>query len=59
MAGSSQIRIKFRGGKDYESIFFDGVSLSLYDLKRRIIEKKNLGASGIDLIISDAEGQGA
>lgn len=55
---ASQIRFKFRSAKDFDVLYFDGVSLTLADLKRRIIEKKGLGASGVDLIITNVDGAG-
>ena len=52
---SSQIRFKFKNGKDSDAILFDGAALSLDALKRAIVEKKGLGASGVDLVITDAQ----
>lgn len=56
---ASQIRFKFRSAKDFDVLYFDGVSLPLQDLKRRIIEKKGLATSGVDLIITNPENLGA
>ena len=52
----SKIFIKFRAAKDFDTVLFDGVSMSAFDLKREIMISKRLGpGNNIDLKIYDAQ----
>lgn len=55
---ASQIRYKFMHSRDSSTLLFDGVSLSLEALKRAIIEREHLQASGMDLVVMDTAGNG-
>jgi hypothetical protein len=56
---SSTIKYKFLNSKDSDVILFEGISLSLDALKRAVIERKNLTASGADLVVMDTDLNGA
>lgn len=59
-AMSSQIHFKFKNARDGDVVLFDGAELPLDALKRAIVEKKDLAASGVDLVVTNAQsGQGA
>jgi hypothetical protein len=52
----SKIFYKFKSSKDYDTALFDGVSLSVFDLKREIMLGKKLGAgTDFDLALHDAQ----
>ena len=62
MASSTgAVYFKFKSAKTSEVINFDGVFMSVGDLKRAIVEKKGLGRdSALELLLSNAQsGQGA
>ena len=46
---------KFKSAIEYDSVQFDGVFISVGDLKRAIIEKKNL--KDCDLLLTNAQSQ--
>ena len=57
---SSQIHFKFKNARDGDVVLFEGAELPLDALKRAIVEKKGLAASGVDLVVVNAQsGQGA
>lgn len=45
---------KMKNCKDYDSITFDGINISVGDLKRAIMEQKKLGKGDCDYLITDA-----
>ncbi|KAJ1979188.1 Retinoblastoma-binding protein [Dimargaris verticillata] len=51
----SQIHYKFKAAKDYSSITFDGLSISVYDLKQEVLKAKKLVASDFALVITNAQ----
>lgn len=52
----SCIHYKFRSSLDYDTITFDGLSISLTDLKREIMAKKKVGKNtDFDLEITNAQ----
>ncbi|EPZ35476.1 hypothetical protein O9G_005013 [Rozella allomycis CSF55] len=54
----STIHYKFKSAKGFDKITFDGTGITIYDLKKEIIQQKKLVKSGymdFDLIISDAQ----
>lgn len=53
---SGIVYFKFKSSNTSDTIAFDGVSISVADLKRAIVEKKNLGRdSAMDLLLSNAQ----
>eukprot|EP00639_Heterosigma_akashiwo_P004412 CAMPEP_0194569300 /NCGR_PEP_ID=MMETSP0292-20121207/7072_1 /TAXON_ID=39354 /ORGANISM="Heterosigma akashiwo, Strain CCMP2393" /LENGTH=194 /DNA_ID=CAMNT_0039419525 /DNA_START=231 /DNA_END=816 /DNA_ORIENTATION=- len=44
---SSTIRFKFKAAKDFEVISFNGMGLRVFDLKRRVVEKRQMN-KGLD-----------
>lgn len=53
---SGIVYFKFKSAVASDTIAFDGVSISVADLKRAIVEKKNLGRdSAMDLLLSNAQ----
>ncbi|OAF67742.1 hypothetical protein A3Q56_04536 [Intoshia linei] len=50
----SKIHYKFRSNKDYQSITFDGASISIENVKDLIMNQKKMATNGFDLQISDA-----
>lgn len=53
---SGIVYFKFKSANASDTIAFDGVSISVADLKRAIVEKKNLGRDGaMDLLLSNAQ----
>jgi E3 ubiquitin-protein ligase RBBP6 len=53
----SCIHYKFRSRKDFDTLTFDGVTISIADLKKEIIQQKKLGKlmDGFDLQILNAQ----
>ena len=52
----SNIYFKFMSYKDFETLQFDGLTISVTDLKEEIIQKKNLGKKeNYDLILSNSQ----
>ena len=51
----SFIHYKFKSAKDYDTLTFDGLSISVEELKLLIFEAKKLKESEFDLIITDAQ----
>ncbi|KAK3583584.1 hypothetical protein CHS0354_039402 [Potamilus streckersoni] len=51
----SVIHFKFKNSLDYDSITFDGLHLSLKDLKKCIIQKKRLKSEEVDLQVINAQ----
>lgn len=51
----SLIHYKFKAAKDYNSLTFDGLSISLFELKRDILIDNKLKGSDFDIIISNAQ----
>ena len=52
----SCIHYKFKSSMDYDTLTFDGLHISLADLKKAIIDHKKLGKSGdFHLQITDAQ----
>jgi len=43
----STIRFKFKSAKDFEVVTFNGMGLRLFDLKRRVVEKRQMN-KGLD-----------
>ncbi|CAH1767010.1 10236_t:CDS:2 [Entrophospora sp. SA101] len=52
---SSQLYYKFKSAKDYDSITFDGLGISVFDVKKEILIAKKLKGNDFDLVISHAE----
>ncbi|KAL3876932.1 hypothetical protein ACJMK2_034712 [Sinanodonta woodiana] len=51
----SVIHFKFKNSLDYDSITFDGLHLSLKDLKKFILQKKRLKSEDVDLQVINAQ----
>lgn len=52
----SSIHYKFKSSLDYDTITFDGLSISLGDLKKAIMHQKRMGKSAdYDLQITNAQ----
>jgi hypothetical protein len=51
----SLIHYKFRAAKDFSSITFEGLSLSLFELKKEILLAKKLKGTDFDIVISNAQ----
>lgn len=52
----SVIYYKFKSAKDYDTVTFDGISLSVFDLKHEIMVSKKLGkGTDFDLSVSNAQ----
>jgi len=51
----SAIHYKFSSSNEYKNITFDGVSVSLTDLKKAIMEKQKLKSTELDLHITNAQ----
>jgi hypothetical protein len=58
---ASVIHYKFKSQKDFDSVTFDGIFISVTDLKRAISEKKELARDqACELLLTNAQnGQGA
>nr|XP_026689737.1 E3 ubiquitin-protein ligase RBBP6 [Ciona intestinalis] len=51
----SAIHYKFSCSTEYKNVTFDGISLSLVDLKKSIMEKQKLKSTEVDLQITNAQ----
>ena len=53
----SQVYFKFKSAKAYDTITFDGLGTSVFDVKREILLNKKLGrgAADFDLVIYNAQ----
>jgi E3 ubiquitin-protein ligase RBBP6 len=51
----SCIHYKFRAALEYKTLTFDGLHISVADLKREICEKENIKAESFDLILINAQ----
>ncbi|KAJ2216432.1 Retinoblastoma-binding protein [Coemansia sp. RSA 487] len=51
----SQIQYKFRSSKDYSTTFFDGLSISVDDLKQEILREQKLDPDEFDLVITNEQ----
>lgn len=50
------IHYKFKSAIDYDTITFDGLHISVSDLKKSIVQQKRLGkATDFDLMITNAQ----
>ena len=50
------VHYKFKSSLDYDSLTFDGVHISLADLKKSILQQKKLGRAGdFDLQVTNAQ----
>lgn len=54
------VHFKFKSAKSYDTVTFPGTVIKVYDLKKAIVEKKQLNKGlDFDLVITDAQtGQG-
>ena len=53
---ASTVHYKFKSQKDYDSIGFDGMFISVGDLKRQITERRGLGSDrSMDLVLTNAQ----
>lgn len=48
------IHFKFKNSLDYDSVTFDGLHISLGDLKKAIMQRKKLKDTDVDLLIVNA-----
>ena len=51
----SAIHYKFSSSKECKNVIFDGLNLSLHDLKKLIMEKQKLKRTQLDLQITNAQ----
>ncbi|OMJ28894.1 putative RING finger protein [Smittium culicis] len=51
----SQIHYKFKAAKDYSTIVFDGLSISVFDLKQEILKAKKLNVDEFDVNILNSQ----
>nr|CAB3265457.1 E3 ubiquitin-protein ligase RBBP6 [Phallusia mammillata] len=51
----SAIHYKFSSSNEYKNITFDGITISLLDLKRAVMEKQKLKSTELDLHITNAQ----
>uniref|UniRef100_A0A914UQ32 Uncharacterized protein n=1 Tax=Plectus sambesii TaxID=2011161 RepID=A0A914UQ32_9BILA len=51
----SCIHYKFRASLEYKTLTFDGLHISVADLKREICEKENIKAESFDLVLINAQ----
>ena len=55
----SLVHYKFKSSKDYQHVTFDGLYISVGDLKKEIINQKHLRLGEFELEIANAQnGQG-
>ena len=53
---ASTVHYKFKSQKDYDSIEFDGMFISVGDLKRQIVDKRGLGRDqAMELQLTNAQ----
>ncbi|KAJ2077727.1 Retinoblastoma-binding protein [Coemansia sp. RSA 988] len=51
----SQIQYRFRSTKDYSTIVFDGLSISVIDLKQEILRDQKLNPNDFDLVVTNEQ----
>ena len=51
----SAIHYKFSSSNEYKNVTFDGLNISLLDLKKAIMEKQKLKSTELDLHITNAQ----
>lgn len=51
----SQIYYKFKSAKDYDTLTFDGLGITVFDAKKEILTAKKLKGNDFDIVISHAE----
>ncbi len=51
----SHVYYKFKSAKDYNTLTFDGLGISVFDLKREIMLQKKLKGADFDLAIYNAQ----
>lgn len=51
----SAIHYKFSSSNDYKNVTFDGISISVQDCKKAIMEKEKLKQTEVDLLITNAQ----
>ena len=51
----SAIHYKFSSSNEYKNVKFDGMTISLSDLKKAIMEKQKLKSTELDLHITNAQ----
>lgn len=51
----SAIHYKFSSSNEYKNITFDGLAISLHDLKRAIMERQKLKPTELDLQVTNAQ----
>lgn len=49
------VHYKFKSTLDFDTISFDGLHISVDDLKKAIIHQRRLGKTDFDLLISNAQ----
>lgn len=49
------IHYKFKNSVEYDTVTFDGVHISVGELKRAIMQQKKLSKTDCDYLITDAE----
>ena len=53
---ASTVHYKFKSQKDYDSVGFDGMFISVGDLKKSIVEKKGLARDqACELLLTNAQ----
>uniref|UniRef100_A0A1I7W3Y6 DWNN domain-containing protein n=1 Tax=Loa loa TaxID=7209 RepID=A0A1I7W3Y6_LOALO len=50
----SSIHYKFKATLEYKTLVFDGLHISVTDLKKEICEKENIKAESFDLVLTNA-----
>ncbi|XP_071476404.1 E3 ubiquitin-protein ligase RBBP6-like [Diadema antillarum] len=51
----SSVHYKFKSSIDYDTVTFDGLHISLADLKKAIMEQKKIGRAEFDLQVTNAQ----
>lgn len=51
----SSVHYKFKSSIDYDTVTFDGLHISLGDLKKAIMEQKKIGRVEFDLQVTNAQ----
>lgn len=49
------VHYKFKSSLDFDTISFDGLHISVDDLKKAIIHQRRLGKTDFDLLITNAQ----
>ena len=53
---ASLVHYKFKSQKDFDTVTFDGMFISVGDLKRQIVDKKGLGRDqACELLLTNAQ----